>query len=192
MEALQNTSTTINPVDQLGRQVGKFIKYWGFKEIHGRIWTLLFVNQEPLAPEDIERSLKISRASISLAVNELLEHEVLIKVGRSDKNAQLFDCNPHVMDVIVNVLRNRERVLLKNIKNSMVESKSTLLGENGVSEERVNNLESLIQTAVESLDYLTALKNIPIEDFTQFEYLPRSPLNQQLEPLTPATDNKPS
>ncbi len=96
------------------RAVGKFIAYWGFKEIHGRIWTLLAMRRDALTQAGIARALGVSRALVSGSIEELARHGLVRTVG-SHRNAPyvaVFDVWPTIADV----LRSREWVLIESAR----------------------------------------------------------------------------
>jgi DNA-binding transcriptional regulator GbsR (MarR family) len=97
----------------LADSVGKFIQYWGFKAIHGRIWTLLFLSEEPLSSVELSRYLKVSKTLLSFSVNELLGYQVIHEVGKGPRRTVYLRANPNISSVILNVLRNRERLMIQ-------------------------------------------------------------------------------
>lgn len=94
--------------------VGQFIEYWGFKAIHGRVWTLLALSREPIQQADIARILGVSRSLVNLAVTELSGFGLVRPVGdhRNAPYVAVLDVWP----IIVEVLRSREWVLLENTR----------------------------------------------------------------------------
>jgi DNA-binding transcriptional regulator GbsR (MarR family) len=97
--------------------VGQFIEYWGFKAIHGRIWTLLALHAEPMSQSDIARTLHVSRSLVSTAVAELVEYGVLRAVGEH-RNAP-YKAVLDVWPTITDVLRAREWMLLESTRQSL-------------------------------------------------------------------------
>ena len=61
--------------------VGTFIAWWGFKAIHGRVWTLLALRGAPMSQAEIGRTLSVSRALISGAMQELTAYGLVRAVG---------------------------------------------------------------------------------------------------------------
>ena len=43
-------------------RAGAFIEWWGFKAIHGRVWTLLALRKSPMPQSMIAQTLGVSRA----------------------------------------------------------------------------------------------------------------------------------
>ncbi len=99
----------------LAQEIGNFIQYWGFKKIHGQIWTLVFLSDKPLNSTYITKKLSVSKALVSLAIKDLLKYEVIEVVERKSKEIY-FSSNPDILKVVTNVLKNRETVMLEKIK----------------------------------------------------------------------------
>jgi DNA-binding transcriptional regulator GbsR (MarR family) len=70
-------------VQQLSTFIGHFIRYWGFRNIHGQIWTIVYLSETPLSGAEIVKFLKVSKALVSPALKEL-EMEGLIKKVESE------------------------------------------------------------------------------------------------------------
>ncbi len=98
-------------VVRVGEAVGGFIEYWGFKAIHGRVWTLLALRTTPLSQTEIAKTLGVSRSLISGAVSELVDYGLVQPVGdhRNAPYEAVFDMWPTIADV----LRRREWMLLE-------------------------------------------------------------------------------
>ena len=60
---------------------GAFIEYWGFKSIHGRVWTLLALSKEPISQVEVARILTVSRALVSQAMAELVSYGLVRPKG---------------------------------------------------------------------------------------------------------------
>ncbi len=95
-------------LEDLADQIGEFIHYWGFKRIHGRIWTHIYLAAKPLDAADLVRQMKISKALVSISLRELIDFEVIEEVGKSSRGTHLYRANPDILKVILSVLRQRE------------------------------------------------------------------------------------
>jgi DNA-binding transcriptional regulator GbsR (MarR family) len=96
--------------------VGVFIEYWGFKAIHGRVWTLVALSRVPISQVDVAERLGVSRSLVSQAVAELEELGLVRPVGCSRKAPYVA-----VLDVwptIADVLRRREWRMLEDAKQA--------------------------------------------------------------------------
>jgi len=119
---IQSGESVTDPVNErltrrvlrVGDAVGRFIEYWGFKTIHGRVWVLLALHREPLAQTEIAQILEVSRSLISGAVSDLTAHGLVRPVGdhRNAPYEAMIDFWPTIADV----LRGREWMLLESAK----------------------------------------------------------------------------
>jgi DNA-binding transcriptional regulator GbsR (MarR family) len=94
--------------------VGAFIEYWGFKAVHGRVWTLLALRKVPMAQSELAEVLGVSRSLISGTVADLVEQGLIAPV--EDRRNAPYVANMDVWPVIKNVLRGREWMLLESTR----------------------------------------------------------------------------
>jgi DNA-binding transcriptional regulator GbsR (MarR family) len=155
--------------------VGEFIEYWGFKKVHGRIWTYLFLAREPLSTHDLTQVLKISNPLVSRSISELLKYEVVLEAGKGPNGVLCFRANPNVSGVIATVLKNREKKLL-----SLIEEKCEKL--DGVQKDKIStrpqinheNLELVkkwVKLCQNYLDLAIALNGTELDPFSNPEGL---------------------
>lgn len=147
---------------QLTEQIGEFIEYWGFKKIHGKLWAHLYIAAQPLDAGDLIHRLQVSKALVSITLSDLLRYKVIREAGKSSAGTLLYEANPHVLAVIVNVLRERERALLRRIEGSF-DQVSALAEEtrvlNGIQEQKLQQLGSMIKSACRGLDSFLSIQN---------------------------------
>lgn len=105
-------------LEDLANEVGDFICYWGFKKIHGKIWSHIFLAEQPVDAGQLMQRLGVSKALISLSLNDLLRYDVIKESAKSSRGTQTYIANPDVLDVILNVLRRRERKMLAKAETS--------------------------------------------------------------------------
>ena len=101
-------------VMEVADAIGDFIAYWGFKSIHGRVWTVIALRAEPTTQSQVCQILGASRASVSTVVAELVGHGLLRAVDdrRNAPYVAVFDFWP----VVADVLRKREWLLLERAR----------------------------------------------------------------------------
>jgi len=46
---------------RLADSVGDFIRYWGFKEVHGRIWVHIYLSDNPITAKELTQKNLASR-----------------------------------------------------------------------------------------------------------------------------------
>ena len=159
---------TLPELQELAEQIGEFIHYWGFKRVHGRIWTSLFLAKKPLDAADLVNQLSISKALVSISLRELLEFDVIQEVGKSPRGTHLYRTNPDILSVILSVLRQREKRMLSRIEAAH-EALSRVNSEErekyGLSEKHTVQLGSLVGKAVGALEGIIALQGIDFGDW---------------------------
>lgn len=99
-------------LEDLADEVGDFVCFWGFKKIHGRLWTHVYLSDQPLDAAHLMHRLGVSKALISLTIHDLLKYKVILEAGKSARGTQLFTANLDILTVITNILRQRERRML--------------------------------------------------------------------------------
>jgi DNA-binding transcriptional regulator GbsR (MarR family) len=150
------------PLEELAESVGAFIEFWGFKNVHGRLWTFLLLADRPLDASDLIQRLQVSKALVSMTLSDLLEHRVIEEAGKSHRGTQLYRPNPDLLDVISNVLKHRERRMFGRILQSVRALKALRLDEleaAGIDVERLRNFSRLAEGASKALDsFLSGLR----------------------------------
>jgi DNA-binding transcriptional regulator GbsR (MarR family) len=156
-------------LEELANEVGDFICYWGFKKIHGRLWTHIYLAKTPLDAGQLMNRLKVSKALISLSLNDLLKFDVIHENGKSARGTQVYIANPNVLDVILNVLRRRERKMLAKAEMGY----KMLASLNPESIQRCNlqveRMESMGRMISEAQNALTSLLELATLDLKNWE-----------------------
>lgn len=147
-------------LENLASEIGRFIHYWGFKKIHGRIWTYIFLADSPPDAGTLMKKLNVSKALMSLSLNDLLDHQVIKESGKSPKGTQTYIANPQILDVILEVLRKREKKMLTQILDAQKQLQScppTQLNEENINAERLQALGMMVDLAQTTLDNIMSL-----------------------------------
>ncbi len=110
-----------NEAIKLINSVGEFIEYWGFKAIEGKIWCTLFLSDQPLDATQIRERLHISKGLVSISIKRLLDYKVIEEFGKSTYGTHLYQSSPDLMNVILSVLRLREKKLLEEVHHQCLE-----------------------------------------------------------------------
>ena len=95
-------------------RAGAFIEWWGFKAIHGRVWTLLALHTGSMPQNIIAQKLGVSRALVSQAISELSEYGLVQPVS-SHRNSP-YEATVDVWPTISDILRTREWMLLESAR----------------------------------------------------------------------------
>ncbi len=159
-------------VQELANQVGVFIQYWGFKSVHGRLWAHLFLSKEPLDAGALIKRLAVSKALVSMSLKDLLKYKVVRMAGKSPEGTALYDANPDVTGVILNVLKLRERKLIDRVSTACESLKSLSDDEMTkwkLSNDRVRAMSDLVKTGRRTLESFLALTSTDMRPWRRFQ-----------------------
>lgn len=146
----------------LAAAIGRFVKHWGFKSIHGRIWCLLYLAEKPKDANFLMEALNVSKGLISLAMKDLQEYGVVLKCENPEKETQCYRANPKVMEVIANVLLSREMKLIDDVlacQKQMLELDPDALLKQGIHMDRLKLLGEM-----------TGLAKYAVKGFANMEF----------------------
>ncbi len=144
-------------LDEVANRVGEFIQYWGFKKIHGKIWTHLFLSDIPLDATTLVKRLRVSKALVSFSIHDLLDYNVIREVARGRGRTVLYEASPDVTGVILNVLRLRERKMMTHVESSTVQlerSTSGVIQEMKLSPKKIANMREMVESSQQVLDFI--------------------------------------
>ena len=139
--------------------IGAFIEYWGFKSIHGRIWSLIFLSDEPISTPAIVELLKVSKASVSIGVNDLINLNLIQASGKIRNGAVTYISTPNAGAVVRKVLRERELILISQAETnlSLLYSMSDEeLKAHNISQKKLKQLLELTQSSKKIVTNLTS------------------------------------
>lgn len=138
---------SITKLRKLSLSVGEFIRYWGFRRIHGAIWTQLYLSEDPLSCTDLTQRLDLSKALISPALEELLEYDLIYEVPGPNLKVKTYTAKEDVVSVIKNILKTRETQLIKQVNEDYDRVKKVAAKSGGLSPQRLDNLEEMLLSA---------------------------------------------
>lgn len=109
----------VTPVENGGKQsaraevmvaeaVGRLIAFWGFRNVMGRAWAVLYLSEAPLSAEEICGKLGISRGAASMALADLEAWGVVLRLREPGRRRELFAAETDIWKMISRVLRGRE------------------------------------------------------------------------------------
>jgi DNA-binding transcriptional regulator GbsR (MarR family) len=167
-------STPQLSLNALAEQIGHFIEYWGFKKIHGQIWTHLYLSPSPLSAQELISRLKVSKALVSLSMKDLLRYKLILQTEESlTKKNKFYVANPEVFSVIRGVLQNREHQMITRIGNefkNLEEIFSTLTHSNLIDGDRLKLLGKMVKGANSALQNIILLTHV---DFSFLSFFKR-------------------
>ncbi|MCH8872751.1 hypothetical protein IH824_08275 [candidate division KSB1 bacterium] len=149
----------------LADSVGDFIRYWGFKEVHGRIWVHIYLSDNPITAKELTKKLGVTKGLVSTALAELIAYQVVEKVNVGDARSPGYQSNTDLVQVINNILRNRELKLTTKIKEDSEALAKEMVGADAEMLDKINKLQDMTRFAVDSLQKLLNSKVISTERF---------------------------
>jgi DNA-binding transcriptional regulator GbsR (MarR family) len=90
--------------------IGRLMEFWGFNRSLGRIWTVLYLQDEPLTAHDLRDRLHMSAGAVSMAIKELSHWGVVKKVWIQGSRRDHFVAESNLWKMITRVFQERERV----------------------------------------------------------------------------------
>lgn len=132
----------------LSEAIGDFIRYWGFRRVHGQIWTQIFLSAQPLSGSDLTRRLGVSKALVSPALKELQAHNLIFIQSESGKSKK-YIANPKVFEVIKSILLEREVKILQRIETAFegLKLSAKVPADESLDSERMKELDEMIASA---------------------------------------------
>jgi DNA-binding transcriptional regulator GbsR (MarR family) len=158
--------------------IGDVIEHWGFRKGLGRVWTVLFVEAEPLPAAVIGERLSMSAGAVSMALTELQRWGVVRRVWRPGERREFFEAETDFWRMISKVFDERERLLAQEVR-ARLERAVDLLGKAPATDatraaaDRVQRLLSFVVVAQTALDGFIKSRQV---DFTRFGDLVRFPI----------------
>ncbi len=89
--------------------IGRLMVVWGFKRNMGRIWTLMYLSDEPLSAQTLRERLDLSSGAVSMTLNELARWGVVQKIWLRGDRRDHYVAEANVWKMVSRVVRERER-----------------------------------------------------------------------------------
>jgi DNA-binding transcriptional regulator GbsR (MarR family) len=93
--------------------VGSLMELWGFRRQLGRIWTILFFSEKPLAAPELCERLQISTGLLSMTLSELRRWGVVRGVSIAGDRKEHFEAETDIWALVRRVLREREKTVIE-------------------------------------------------------------------------------
>ncbi|HEY6881403.1 MAG TPA: hypothetical protein VI299_25435, partial [Polyangiales bacterium] len=160
--------------------VGRLMEFWGFKRHMGRIWTVLYLSDEPLGATELRDKLQLSAGSVSMALNDLLRWGVVKKIWVHGQRRDYFVAESNLWKMISRVFRERELVEIVEAITAMESALSSLEGKLASRDPDVRQRAATQQQRIERLLELALLGRKLIEGLLESARLDAMPLTKFL------------
>jgi DNA-binding transcriptional regulator GbsR (MarR family) len=124
----------------------RFFKTFGFKRVHGRVWGLLVLSDQPLASKEISARLGISQAATSTSLTELAEWGAITSSFDSPRRCHLHTPVGNALSIVATVFKRRERIVFQQFRQMAQRSLDYITERHGERDPRVLTLRSIITT----------------------------------------------
>lgn len=88
--------------------VGRMMELWGFKRIHGMVWTFIYLSARPVSAQDIREGLGISTGLASMTLADLQRWDVVHRRSPPGERRDYYEAEANIWRPILKVLRERE------------------------------------------------------------------------------------
>jgi DNA-binding transcriptional regulator GbsR (MarR family) len=159
MKSKLNHKKTSNQLKNLSLSIGDFIRYWGFRRIHGAIWAQLYLSKSPMSCTELTARLGLSKALISPALEELCRYNLIFEAPAPNDKVRVYAAEQDVHEVIRQILKARELKIIKQIATDFTQLKQNTRDSSDLNIERLDSLEEMIFSANVMLEVLLDQKD---------------------------------
>jgi len=169
------------PSEQLlSDAIGRLMEFWGFKRHMGRIWTVLYLSDEPLGANELRDKLQLSAGSVSMAMNDLLRWGVVKKIWVHGQRRDYFVAESNLWKMVSRVFRERELVEIVEAIGAMESAIASLQGKLGSPSASVRTRAATQVARIERLLELARMGRKLIETLLDTARLDALPLTKFL------------
>lgn len=88
--------------------IGELMEFWGFKRNMGRMWTLLYLEREPLSAAQLSERLSLSSGAVSMLLAELSNWGAVKKAWVPGERRDYYEPETSIWKMVSRVFRERE------------------------------------------------------------------------------------
>jgi len=159
---------------QAGQAIGSLMELWGFKRVHGVMWTVLYLADAPLDAQEIRARMGISSGLVSMTLHELIRWGVVTRVTQPGTRREHYKAEPDIWRAVAKVLRERELFCLQMALDDLRDARGLLAA--GTTDEstrrareRLDELVSLGEVGSDLLDRFLDLGTLDISRLRQIQ-----------------------
>ena len=143
---------------ELAARIGDFIRYWGFRKIHGQIWAVTFLSKGRLSGAELTELLGVSKALVSPALKELVEHGLIVETESENAKVKRYEAVANVDQAVHRVLQNRERPMLNAVASAFANAEKRASLREFVDADRMAAVGEMIDMAQMGIAFLLGAK----------------------------------
>jgi DNA-binding transcriptional regulator GbsR (MarR family) len=115
MPAADATASALSRAElRVADAVGSLMELWGFRRQLGRVWTVLFLSEKPLAAPELCERLQISTGLLSMTLAELRRWGVVKSVAVPGDRKEHFEAETDIWSLVRRVLAEREHKVVES------------------------------------------------------------------------------
>lgn len=156
--------------------VGGLMEFWGFKRNMGRMWTLLYLEPEPLSAADIAERLSLSSGAISMTLADLQQWGAVRKTWIPGERRDYYEPETDIWKMVSNVFRSRELLQIRGAVDIFGQAMQSLIAERAVADEDEDQRLVFARDRIESLLRLARIGERLLEAMLSGESVDASPL----------------
>lgn len=129
--------------------IGDVIEHWGFRKALGRMWTVLYLHDGPMCAGELGERLQMSAGAVSTALTELQRWGVARRVWKPGERREFYEAETDFWRMISKVVHERERFLLRSVRERLERARSILKGapQGQRSRARIEKVQRLLSFA---------------------------------------------
>ena len=149
-------------LQHLSTLVGHFIRYWGFRKIHGEIWTLVYLHEHALSGIELGTLLQVSKALISPALRELEAEGLIKQIPSENSKTKRYAAEIDVAKIVRGVLNRREKPMVAMLSHCHSQLSEEASQDDALNLDRLASMGRMIQMAQFGLDALLQIKTFGV------------------------------
>ncbi|MED4454853.1 GbsR/MarR family transcriptional regulator [Metabacillus fastidiosus] len=160
------------------KAISQNLNLYGISPSIGRLWGLLYFQNEPMTLDDMKLELGMSKTSMSTSVRSLTDLNMVNKVWKKGVRKDLYeveeDWHQNFIDFFSTKWRNGVSMNIAAIEKSLYELKE-LLDIQDLDNEILQEINSDIEKLNKALDYYDWLNRLidSLESHEIFEFIPK-------------------
>jgi DNA-binding transcriptional regulator GbsR (MarR family) len=150
--------------------IGDVIDHWGFRKALGRVWTVLYLEDRPLAAADLSDRLSMSSGAVSMSLTELARWGVVKRVWVPGERREFYEAETDFWKMISKVVSERERFLAASVRDRLDEAGELMRKDQASPRarhalDRIKRLQSFAAVAQTVLDSFIASQRADFKEF---------------------------
>ncbi|MCK6515934.1 MarR family transcriptional regulator [Myxococcota bacterium] len=167
--------------------IGELMEFWNFKPSMGKVWTVLYLCQDPMSAEEIVERTGLSAGSVSMTLNDLQLWGVVHRVRQDGERRRLYAAETDIWAMVTRVFKDRELKLVRRSIQSLTEALTVLEQETLTSDPSVMLRGRFVATRVRQLLDLARTGERLLERLSRSGELDLNPLRSWLDSVRRAS-----